>query len=64
VNALRTTFLMALLTVLLVTAGGALGGNGGMMIAFIFALIMNGVSYWFSDWKASRHCNDQFPWAK
>jgi heat shock protein HtpX len=55
---------MALLTVLLVTAGGALGGNGGMMIAFIFALIMNGVSYWFSDWKASRHCNDQFPWAK
>lgn len=63
-NALRTTFLMALLTVLLVTAGGALGGNGGMMIAFIFALIMNGVSYWFSDWKASRRCNHQKPWAK
>jgi len=48
-NTLKTTFLMALLTVLLVTAGGALGGEGGMMMAFIFALVMNGVSYWFSD---------------
>ena len=48
-NTLKTTFLMALLTVLLVTAGGALGGEGGMMMAFVFALVMNGVSYWFSD---------------
>ena len=48
-NTLKTTFLMALLTVLLVTAGGAFGGEGGMVIAFLFALIMNGVSYWFSD---------------
>jgi heat shock protein HtpX len=46
---LKTTFLMALLTVILVTAGGMLGGQGGMVLAFIFALIMNGVSYWFSD---------------
>jgi len=48
-NTLKTTFLMALLTVLLVTAGGAMGGEGGMILAFLFALIMNGVSYWFSD---------------
>lgn len=48
-NTLKTTFLMALLTVLLVTAGGTFGGEGGMVIAFLFALIMNGVSYWFSD---------------
>ena len=48
-NTLKTTFLMALLTVLLVTAGGALGGEGGMVMAFLFALVMNGVSYWFSD---------------
>lgn len=46
---LKTTFLMALLTVLLVTAGSMLGGQGGMMMAFVFALVMNGVSYWFSD---------------
>ena len=48
-NTLKTTFLMALLTVLLVTAGGALGGEGGMVMAFLLALVMNGVSYWFSD---------------
>jgi heat shock protein HtpX len=48
-NTLKTTFLMALMTVLLVTAGGMLGGQGGMMIAFFFALVMNGISYWFSD---------------
>jgi len=48
-NTFKTTFLMALLTVLLVTAGGALGGQGGMVMAFVFAVAMNGVSYWFSD---------------
>jgi heat shock protein HtpX len=46
---LKTTFLMALLTVILVTAGGALGGQGGMVAAFLLAVVMNGVSYWFSD---------------
>ncbi len=48
-NTLKTTFLMTLLTVMLVTAGAMLGGNGGMIVAFLFALVMNGVSYWFSD---------------
>jgi len=48
-NTFKTTFLMAVLTVLLVLAGGALGGESGMVIAFIFALLMNGFSYWFSD---------------
>lgn len=37
------------LTVLLVFAGGALGGQGGMIFAFVFALAMNAFSYWFSD---------------
>ncbi|MSP40524.1 MAG: zinc metalloprotease HtpX [Deltaproteobacteria bacterium] len=48
-NTFKTTFLMTLLTVILVTIGGSLGGQGGMMMAFIFAVIMNGGSYWFSD---------------
>ena len=48
-NMLKTTFLMGLLTVILVTVGGALGGEGGMVLAFLFALVMNGASYWFSD---------------
>jgi heat shock protein HtpX len=48
-NALRTTFLMALLTVLLVTAGGAIGGRNGMTFALLMAGVINFVSYWFSD---------------
>jgi heat shock protein HtpX len=46
---LRTTLLLALLTVLLVLAGAALGGKTGMIIAFGLAVIMNFGSYWFSD---------------
>ena len=41
---LKTTFRIALLTVLFVVAGGALGGQGGMVTAFLFALIMNGLA--------------------
>src|SRR5918996_5423718 len=48
-NTLKTTFLMALMTVLLVTAGAAFGGQQGIIIAFVFALFMNGISYWYSD---------------
>lgn len=48
-NMLKTTFLMALLTVILVTLGGMLGGKGGMTMAFIMAAGMNFFSYWFSD---------------
>ena len=48
-NAVKTTFLMALMTMLLVLAGGALGGRSGMTFALIMAGVMNFVSYWFSD---------------
>ncbi|HZV81754.1 MAG TPA: zinc metalloprotease HtpX [Geobacteraceae bacterium] len=48
-NALRTTLLLALLTCLLVIAGGAIGGRSGMTFALIMAGVMNFVSYWFSD---------------
>jgi heat shock protein HtpX len=40
---------MALLTVLLVMAGGAIGGRSGMTFALVMAGVMNFVSYWFSD---------------
>lgn len=40
---------MALLTVLLVMVGGAIGGKSGMTFALIMAGAMNFVSYWFSD---------------
>ena len=48
-NTAKTAALLTGMTVLLVFAGGALGGSGGMVIAFIFALVMNAFSYWFSD---------------
>lgn len=48
-NTLKTTFLMALLTVLMVSLGGALGGSGGALLAFVLAAGMNFFSYWFSD---------------
>ncbi len=48
-NRLKTTFLLSLLTVLMVLMGSALGGKSGMYIAFIMALGMNVFSYWFSD---------------
>jgi heat shock protein HtpX len=46
---LRTAMLMAALTVLLVLIGEAVGGTRGMFGFFIFALLMNFFSYWFSD---------------
>ena len=48
-NTLKTTMLMATLTVLFVLVGNALGGQGGMMPAFILACAMNLGTYWFSD---------------
>lgn len=48
-NVLRTTILLAALTALFLVIGGALGGNQGLVIAFVFALVMNFASYWFSD---------------
>lgn len=40
---------MAILTFLFLFIGGAIGGQTGMVIAFIFAGITNFVSYYFSD---------------
>jgi len=48
-NIFKTTLLLALLTVLLVIMGAAVGGKGGMCIAFFVATAMNFGSYWFSD---------------
>lgn len=45
----RTGLLLIVMSVLLVLAGGALAGQRGMEIALIFAVVMNGISYFFSD---------------
>ena len=48
-NRLKTTFLLSLLTVLMVFMGSAIGGQTGMLFAFLMAAAMNFFSYWFSD---------------
>jgi heat shock protein HtpX len=48
-NLLKTAVLLAALTSLLVLIGDAVGGQQGMLIAFIFAIAMNFGNYWFSD---------------
>lgn len=47
-NNLRTAVLMATISGLLIAVGGAVGGTGGVMIALVFAALMNMGSYWFS----------------
>jgi heat shock protein HtpX len=46
---LRTGAILVLLSVVLVVAGGALGGRGGLEIGLLIAVVMNFVSYFFSD---------------
>ncbi|MEQ8163393.1 MAG: M48 family metalloprotease, partial [Smithellaceae bacterium] len=48
-NSIKTVLLLGALTGLLMFIGGLIGGRGGVYIAFIFAVIMNFGSYWFSD---------------
>jgi heat shock protein HtpX len=48
-NVFKTAFLLTVLTAMLVLIGGAIGGRHGMLIALIFAFVMNFVSYWWSD---------------
>ena len=48
-NLVKTGVLLAALTSLVVLIGGAVGGQQGMLIAFVLAVAMNFGSYWFSD---------------
>jgi heat shock protein HtpX len=48
-NTLKTAALLAAMTVLFVLLGGMLGGEQGMVTAFLFAGVMNFASYWWSD---------------
>jgi len=46
---MKTAFLLGLLSALLLAVGELMGGSQGLVTAFIFAGLMNFVSYWFSD---------------
>jgi len=46
---LKTAFLLTALTLLLLFLGLAFGGERGMTMALVFAVLMNGTAYFFSD---------------
>ena len=48
-NQIRTAILLAAMTALILVIGRLLGGQQGMIIAFVIAIGMNFFSYWFSD---------------
>jgi heat shock protein HtpX len=45
----KTAFLLTALTLLLLFIGAAFGGRNGVTMALVFAIIMNGGAYFFSD---------------
>src|SRR5215472_8575638 len=48
-NYAKTAVLLAALTALCLAVGQWVGGPRGLMFAGVFVLVMNFVSYWFSD---------------
>ena len=48
-NIFKTAVLLGVLTSLVVMIGGAVGGQNGLLMAFILAAVMNFGAYWFSD---------------
>jgi len=48
-NTLKTALLLIILTLLLIWIGGLIAGIAGAFFAFLIALCMNIVSYWWSD---------------
>ena len=48
-NTVKSLILLTVLSAILLFIGGALGGQTGLIVAFVFALVMNFASYWWSD---------------
>jgi heat shock protein HtpX len=48
-NGIKTALLLGLMTGFLLLIGEFLGGRNGVVMAFFFAIVMNFVSYFFSD---------------
>jgi heat shock protein HtpX len=48
-NAVKTALLLGAMSALLLFLGESLGGAQGLVIGFLFAIVTNFASYWFSD---------------
>lgn len=53
-NGVKTAVLIGALSALMLAVGWVLGGNAGLTIALLIALVTNGVAYFFSDKIALR----------
>ncbi|MCX6169117.1 MAG: zinc metalloprotease HtpX [Ignavibacteriales bacterium] len=66
-NGFKTVILMTVMMVLFILVGSLIGGESGMMIAFVISLAMNFGSYWFSDkivlkmYRAQEVTREQYP---
>lgn len=58
-NRLKTAALLGLLTSLILAVGYWFGGSGGLVIAVVVSLLMNGVTYFYSDKLALRSMRAQ-----
>lgn len=67
-NQFKTFLLLAVLSSLLIMAGSAIGGSAGVKVALIIALLMNFISYFYSDkivlyMYQARHLDEhEFKW--
>src|SRR5580700_6694963 len=48
-NTFKSTFLLVLLTLLLILIGDRIGGQNGMILAFVISVVMDFTSYFYSD---------------
>ncbi|MBI5731136.1 MAG: zinc metalloprotease HtpX [Ignavibacteriales bacterium] len=66
-NGFKTVILMTVMMVLFILVGNLIGGQSGMMVAFLISLVMNFGSYWFSDkivlkmYRAKEVTREQYP---
>ena len=66
-NTFKSTLLLVALTLLLIFVGERIGGEHGMIIAFVISVVMNFVSYFYSDkialamYRAQPLTRDQLP---
>ena len=66
-NSFKTAVLMTVMMVLFILVGNLIGGESGMMLAFVISLAMNFGSYWFSDkivlkmYRAQEVTREQYP---